>query len=255
MTFAIYCHAIMTMVFYAEFPFDGICKDPKGRQVEWWRYRDAKAAYNVSTDDLYQPCDQAVTGRVLSVLFGGNVLRENMYGKQERVVRLYGVLVLLLTILLFIIFFGQGVVMGIYHLFYGSYEAETNANDHHFTDCDIQAYIPLITHPSLAYPLICADINQFDCKYLPFELESESEYLTQSLFNKNELPGFSDSHMRSLFSEVKYYPPPKDLKEIPHEDAEGRNPWGISIPKFGSFSSKTKDGYDKVSGEDDDTLA
>eukprot|EP00615_Pteridomonas_danica_P016143 CAMPEP_0114393650 /NCGR_PEP_ID=MMETSP0102-20121206/11659_1 /TAXON_ID=38822 ORGANISM="Pteridomonas danica, Strain PT" /NCGR_SAMPLE_ID=MMETSP0102 /ASSEMBLY_ACC=CAM_ASM_000212 /LENGTH=254 /DNA_ID=CAMNT_0001553339 /DNA_START=897 /DNA_END=1661 /DNA_ORIENTATION=+ len=247
----------MTLIFFAEFPFDGICKDPKHRQIEWWRYRDAKAMYNVTTDNLYQPCEQAVTGRVLSLLFGGSVVREGMSGKQERTVRLFAGLVVALTFILFIIFFGQGVVMGIYHLFHGSYEPETDANEAHFTDCDIQAYIPMITHPSLAYPLICADVKQFEGKYLPFELENEEEYLTQSLFNKNELPQYTETELRELFSEVKYYPPPEGLQEIPDEDADGGGWNGFSIPKFSmpsanKSSNQSESSYSKVSGEDDE---
>jgi hypothetical protein len=216
LVFGVYCHAVMTMVFYAEFPFDNVCL-PEGdeQRLEWWRYRDAKAAYNVTTDVIYTNCDQTVTGRLFGIVFGADMTRDTMYGKQARVVKIYAYLVLALTALLFIVFFGKGVIMGIYHLFHGKYKADTEANDDHFTDCDIQAYIPIITHGSLAYPLIACDVRTFDEKYLDFSLPSKELYQVQSLYNKYELPGYSDDELNELFSSVTYYPPPGDYKDEP----------------------------------------
>jgi len=220
MTFAIYCHAVMTMIFYAEFPFDNVCPDPEAGTLEWWRFRDAKNMYNVSTDVIHQACDQTVTASVVGMVFGGSMERDTMYGKQRRVVKTYAILVTVLTFLLFVLFFGKGIIMGIYHMFHGKYSSETSANDQHFSACDIEAYIPNITHPSLAFPLIAADVKSFESKYLPFELPTEEQYNAQSLYNKNELPGFSTDDLNKIFSTVKYFPPPDDLVEALTEEEQ-----------------------------------
>ena len=230
-TFAVYCHAVMSMVFYAEFPFDNVCKDSEAGVLEWWRFRDAKAAHNVQTDEIYMHCDQSVGLRVLGVFFGNSIARDSMHGKQERVVKVFGVLCFILTVLLFIIFFGEGIVMGTYYLFHGRYSADTDANDAHFTDCDIQAYIPNITHSSLAYPLVAADVKAFESRYLPFELPSEDLYQVQSLHNKFELPFYSKGELDGLFSSVTYFPPPEGLVE---EEAPAKKP-GV----FDKFLGKT----------------
>jgi hypothetical protein len=47
LVFGIYCHAVMTMIFYAEFPFDNVCLAADAPTLEWWRYRDVRNAYNV----------------------------------------------------------------------------------------------------------------------------------------------------------------------------------------------------------------
>ena len=130
MIFAVYCHAVMTMIFYSEFPFDGICPNKESDQagstpalLEYWRYEDAKLRFNITTDRIYHPCDQSVGGRVIAILFMGSsaLERESTYGKQERVVRVYGALVVFLTLLLFLLFFGKGVILGAYDLFYAKY--------------------------------------------------------------------------------------------------------------------------------------
>jgi len=211
-TFAVYCHAVMTMIFYAEFPFDNVCDDPEGAVLEGWRLHEAKATYNVTNDKVHVACDQTATGSVVGVTFGASP-RDTMYGKQQRVVRVYGILCLILTVLLFVVFFGKGIIMGTYYLFHGKYNPETSANEQHFSSCDIQAYIPIITHGALAYPLIAVDVESFDPKYLPFELPSEDLYQVQSLYNKHELPGFSKADLDAIFSSVKYFPPPADLVE------------------------------------------
>jgi uncharacterized membrane protein YhdT len=259
MIFAVYCHAFMTMVFYAEFPFDGLCRG-KG-YLDWWHYRDAKALYNVTTDELYQPCDQVALDHAMVVLFGGALTRDSMNGKQERIVKVYASLVMVLSIVLFLAFFAKGIIMFVYHLFNGAYDADTKPNQEHFTSCDIQAYIPLITHPSLAYPLITANVEQFDSKYLPFELPREEDYLVQSLFNRTELPGYTDEEMAELFSEVRYYEPPAGLVEEPDVEEESvqeneENGEGEESPKkkrgwFLGYRKKKKDDYEEVGTEEE----
>jgi len=213
LAFSVYCHAIMSLVFYAEFPFDNACVDQEAGTLEWWRFRDAKEASGVTTDQIYKSCDQTVSAKIFLVFFGQSLANDAMNGKQVRVVRTYCVLVAILTAIFFVAFFGKGIVMTIYYLYNGNYRPETEANDEHFTECDIQAYIPNITHPSLAYPLIACDVKSFNSKYLPFELPKEELYKIQSLFNRKELPGYTDSELNQIFSIVKYYPPPENLAE------------------------------------------
>jgi hypothetical protein len=56
-------------------------------------------------------------------------------------------------------------------------------------------------------------VRTFKSKYLPFELPKEELYKAQSLYNKLELPGYTDAELKLIFSEVKYYPPPDGLVE------------------------------------------
>ena len=235
MMLAVYCHAVMSMVFYSEFPFDGVCpNNGKAEGIDDYDdgssallpttmshdvFMSAKAMYNVTTNQIYHRCDQSVGSRLLAIVFVGDRILENptATGKQERAVKMYGVLVVTLTVLLFLAFFGKGVVMGIYNLFYGVYTSDgTEAKEDHFSKVDgIEAYIPLIRHNSLAYPLVATDLVEFDSKYLSFEMSSEDEYKMQCLFNQAELPSLSKDDLQDLFSVVKYYAPSGNL------DSEG----------------------------------
>lgn len=138
-----------------------------------------------------------------------------------------------MTAVLFVAFFGVGIVMGCYHLFHGSYASDTDASEVKFSACEIQAYVPFIRHNSLAFPLICCDVRDFDFEYLAFELpsmalfrekypdfpvpkeEDGGLYQIQSLYNRSELPGLTDDQLNELFSRIKHYPPPLDLEETP----------------------------------------
>jgi hypothetical protein len=232
LAFSVYCHAVMSLVFYAEFPFDNACVDVEAGSLEWWRYRDAKEASGVTTDQIYKSCDQTVSSRIILVFFGQSLANDAMNGKQVRVVRTFCVLVAILTAILFMVFFGKGIAMTIYYLYHGRYKPETEANEAHFTECDIQAYIPNITHPALAYPLIACDVKTFDPKYLPFEMPSADMYFVQSLYNKMELPGFTESELKALFSEVRYFPPPDDIREEPEVKALKKGEKGYEeVPK------------------------
>mmetsp|Transcript_14664 Transcript_14664/g.34588 ORF Transcript_14664/g.34588 Transcript_14664/m.34588 type:complete len:873 (+) Transcript_14664:100-2718(+) len=241
MFFGVYCHAVMSMVFFSEFPFDGICKDTELGEMDNHVYFYAHEQYNVTDHHIYKPCDQAVSGKILSIMAGGSLASDQMAGQQERVVRVYSLLVLILTVLLFVMFFGKGLIMTVYHLFNGKYSEDTKANPEHFTTCDIQAFIPIYRQNGLAYPLIAADVTTFEPKYLPFEMDREEDYLVQSLYNKAELPGYTDDELKALFSEVHYFPPPSGLVEEDDAAKKKKKKWGMG---------KKKGDYEEVAGEE-----
>jgi len=160
-----------------------------------------------------------------------------------------------------ILFFGAGIVMGCLHLFQGSYSSDSDASDIKYSEVEIQAYIPFVRHDRLAYPLICTDVRSFDSVYLSFELPSAESYhqkyptfqipspddggmyKIQSLFNRSELPGYSDDDLREIFSEIRHYPPPEDLLELP----ENPKLW---LQKHSSSMKYSKVGYDDPDPEE-----
>jgi len=220
MFFAIFCHAFMSMVIFSQYPFDNICPSvlhPEPLPEE------LLAAKGVGERRVYERCEQSATARLREIFFRrfqapgesppDGLVTDRMGGGQARVVHAYGVLVLLLGLILFFGFFGPGLAGFFYHLFHGSYREDTKANSEHFTECDIQAYIPISRKEGLAYPLIAADVSGFENKYLPFTVAKDEDYYTQSLFNRAELPGFSEAELKGFFSGVYFFPPPKGLAE------------------------------------------
>merc|ERR1712070_691737 len=218
-------HAVMSTIFFSEFPFDNMCVDKEAGTLDNHVYFQAHLDHNVTDHKIYSECNQAVSGKIFYVLFGGSLERDTMAGQQERVVRVYSMMVLVLTILLFVTFFGKGVVMGCYHLFNGKYSEDTKANSEHFSDEDIQAYIPIYRQAGLAYPLIAADVTTFETKYLPFEMPREELYFVQSFYNKGELPGFDEHGLKALFSEVHFFPPPDGLVEKDDSKPAKKKKW------------------------------
>ena len=104
MTFAVYVHAVMSMVFYSEFPFDGVCPNTgplndKTRMapedvadlddgsvyllpttLKPAVFQHARVMFNVTTDQIYHACDQSVGSRLLAIIFvGGRVLENPRY--------------------------------------------------------------------------------------------------------------------------------------------------------------------------------
>jgi hypothetical protein len=244
MILAVYAHAVMTMIFFAEFPFDNICRNKEAGALDPHKYQEVQKLYNVTNDLIHRRCDQTVTGRVVSIFLGGDITRDSMYGKQERVVRFYVYLNIGFTVVMVIAFFGAGVVLGCYHLFHGAYSSATSAQGDKFSQCaqegGIQAYIPIVRHLNLQYPCICADVAEFDPSFLAFELPTDEEifnekyqdfivpdlkgdrikniYHVQSLHNDAELPGYEGKDFDNLFSVIKHYPPDPDMpEELPDE--------------------------------------
>jgi hypothetical protein len=212
MAFAVFCHAVMSMIFFTEFPFDNLCKDRRAGHLEPQRYKVAKALFNVTTDHVYHRCDQHFAGRAHSAFLDEDTDRNTVRGEQKHIVRAFVTLVTVLAVLFCGLFFGR-MLISCYHPFHKLRMEENNPNETPFTSCDIQAYIPVIRHPSLAFPLVAADVTSFNCKYLPFQLPKDELYHAQSLVNKNELKGFRDEEMKALFSEVRFFPPPSETED------------------------------------------
>jgi hypothetical protein len=220
----VFAHAFMTMIYFSEFPFDNICevKDHKtgaNLRLKPSVFSKAFSESGVTNQVLFRRCDQVAGLGALKVLFGGVLTRESMSVRQHRVVTWYSWLVCGLSLVLFGAFFGSRFVFCCLSLFKGGYSAKAKLQEDNFSQAEgVQAFIPFIRHPSLAFPLVAADQAQFDPKFLAFEMPDEESYRRQNLFNKEELPGFFDEELAELFSTVRHYPPPEDLVERDDDD-------------------------------------
>jgi len=206
MMFAVYLHSVMSMIFFSQFPFDGVCENTEPTALDSASYLSFVHHYNITTDQIYLRCDQSFVARLNTMFLDGSTESNSVHGKQKRVAQVFVVLTTVLTLLFCGVFFGR-VFMKCYQPFHDKV-LEDQPNETHFTECEIRAYIPVITHPNLAFPLVAADVSTFDCTYLSFQLPRDELYYAQSLFNKNELPNFTDNEMKALFSEVRFFPPP-----------------------------------------------
>jgi len=251
MFFGVYCHAIMSMVFFSEFPFDNICPHREHRiGVLQKVVNTTLVEKGITNTNVFESCSQAASSHIYDMIFGAAeggdpppaLANDSMAGGQQKVVKMYSLLVFVLSVLLFIMFFGKGLMMSIWHLTHGSFDEDTTANPDHFTKCDIQAFIPIYRQNGLAYPIIAADVTSFETKYLPFEMPKEEDYLVQSMFNRAELPGLSDAELTKLFSEVHYFPPPAGLDETSTAEEKKKRKWG--------FGKKKE--YEEVEGDDPD---
>lgn len=209
---ALYSHIVMTAIFYSGFPYDNVCKGD-GSVLDSSVFAEAQEAHGVSTDAIFTFCHQDPSSFFLNLIFSNGLDTHEMDKKQSRAVLMYAGFCALTTVVLIIAFFGHTVIMGIYGLFYGRYKGLTDANAEHFSHIDdVQAYIPEIAHPQLAYPLVAAEITTMDKAYLSFEMDSLDHYMQQSIVREAEFPGADLETIDNYFSNVKYYPVPDDLK-------------------------------------------
>ena len=152
---SVYVHTVMTMVFYAGWPFDNVCPKIPHEPLESEIFEMAHHMLNVTSPMVYQACDQNMIDKLGAIFIGADITETYMYSKQKRSVAMYALIVLFMTVILIGVFFGKAMVEFVLSLFYGSFEEETNANETHFCDVEeIQAYIPGIFDARLTYPLI-----------------------------------------------------------------------------------------------------
>lgn len=208
---AMYCHVVMTMVFFAGFPFDNACPAIPHESLHEDVYAYAMAKYNVTTPLVYEECNQDMIQRAFEIAIGKPVVQRYMYSKQKRAVGLYAGIVVFMTLILIGVFFGKTFYDFVMHLFYGSFAEETDANEQHFSDCRpyIQAYVPQIFHARLSYPLIAVDVDEIkDKSFLSFEEgDKVGLYKAQCLNRRSELPTMRDDKRKLCFSRIMHFPP------------------------------------------------
>merc|ERR1711865_270915 len=160
-------------------------------------------------------CAQNPIGQLHVILTGGSTMKQSMYGHQKHAVALYASIVLFMTVVLVGVFFSKGAIEGCLGLFYGSYEAETDAQDIFFSTVEnAQAYIPEMRSPKLNFPLIATSLDGFSTDYLSFEDDGRPRlYRDQCLNSERDFPGLDEVEREALFTKVKHYPPPADLVE------------------------------------------
>ena len=220
---------------------------------------------------------RASIGRILALLFGRDLEESYMYGKQKRAVRMHSRLVTCMSTLMLIVILITFLRRALRVFFLGTYiEAERGhpIGRPYSKEGQIQAYIPTIQHSRLDIPLIAAPLETknddgktlFDPKYLTFTLASNEAYFAQSLASEDELEHLDYDTGLSLFSRVKYYPPPSDLSDErtnPNEidevnDSATNKPLLVSRKNNGGKLNvkKAKKGawYRRVATEDDGDL-
>jgi hypothetical protein len=242
---ALYVHVVMTMVFYSGWPFDNTCPKIPHRHLSKDVLRVAQLALNVTSDYVYEECNQNPLGHLGTILAGGSTVEDFMYGHQKHAVSLYATIVMFMTVVLIGVFFGKTVVESVYGLFYGSYSAETDAQNINFSSVEnMQAFIPEMRHPKLTFPLIATSIEGFPDTYCSFEDEGRPGLFEAMCLNSlKDFPDLKAEAREALFSKVKHYPPPSDLVE------DGGDTEGMTKAKQNwSLGNKKKD-YEKVATE------
>jgi hypothetical protein len=219
--FALYAHVVMTMVFYSGWPFDNTCPVIPHQHLPKEVFKVARETLNVTHDYVYEECAQNPMGHFGTILAGGDATQAYMYGHQKHAIKMYSTIVMFMTVFLIGVFFGKTIIESIYGMFYGSYSAETDATDIHFTSVDdIQAYIPEMRDPSLPFPIICTAVSTYKDTYNSFEDEGRAGLFDECCVNSkkewdwfNEGEGLSNDKRDSLFSKVKYYAPPEGYED------------------------------------------
>jgi len=252
LAFALYAHVVMTMIFYSGWPFDNTCPKIPHRHLSREVFRVAQSALNVTSDYVYEECNQNPGSHIATLLAGGSTEQDYMYGHQKHALHLYATVVMFMTVVLIGVFFGKTLVETVLGLFYGSYSAETTAQKKPFSkEKNMQAYVPEMRHPKLMYPLVATSLAGIDTDFCSFEDDGrDGLYEAQCINSKYDFPDLDPPVRDALFSVAKHYPPPEGFADEGGDDEEGMAPdkqW--KLPK-----GPNKGGYKKVASTDESNV-
>jgi hypothetical protein len=169
---ALWVHVVMSLHYYASWPFDHIC--PTEDEV------DHGSALKAGVTDFtrYYHCkiSQQHNGFI-----GDVVVMPWMSEPQARLVRYYTIIAVFLTVVLAVTNLLRDSVLFFRSLCYGSYTARGKATDIPFSSVDdIQAYIPQIYIKEIAKPLLTCVVEGEEIKRFLFK-GWENYYLWEDL--------------------------------------------------------------------------
>lgn len=97
---------------------------------------------------------------------------------------------------------------------------EADETDILFGDVDgIDAFVPVVTHPNLTDPILCADVSDIPDEYLPiprgyFDVQEDPQAF--SIVKHEEFPSINsqdDAALKAMFSRILYVEPPAPVEK------------------------------------------
>ena len=204
---AIWVHVVMSLHYYASWPFDHIC--PTENQV------DRGAAMKLGIEDFtqYYHCADS---QQHNGFIGDVQIHPWMSEDQARLVKYYTYIAVFLTVVLALTNLLRDSILFVRSLCYGSYTARGKATDIPFSAVeDIQAYIPQIYIKEIAKPLLTCMVEGEEIKRYLFK-GWENYYLWDDL----DLKTISAKQKVKYFSRVKFWEdlPTKTYREYLEKD-------------------------------------
>eukprot|EP00953_Heterococcus_sp_UTEX-ZZ885_P012719 7284-Heterococcus_DN1.PRE.1 len=191
---AILIKLMVTLHIYAGWPFDEACAT--NDTVTSVDSTAAAAGINLS-DVVYATCEQDSGHDPWLVR-----TQDWMTSEQATLVTLFSITATVLTVILGVLYFGRQAAFSIYRLFHGQYKSVGDDQKIDYSNVyHIRAYVPSVSIPTLAYPLLATDAD------LP---------LTET---------FTKAQREALFSKCVHYHPtnhmmsPNYIRDVDVEDA------------------------------------
>ncbi|CAM9544582.1 unnamed protein product [Ectocarpus sp. 12 AP-2014] len=214
---ALVIHVMVSLQFYAGWPFDGLCPTDEVVQVNFWDEANVNftidGMFNVSTvlpsagDTVYETCDQD------SPLVWGEGPQEWMPDDQLIIVFIFNWFGNICTAAVAIILFGKTVLASLRRLCKGVYKPVGHAKPVGFTEVQqINAYIPGVPYKKSVHPILACDIGNVDEHHISWT----GDYQAYNLCTPEALPGISRKRRANQFGRVVFYPPnAEEAKGLP----------------------------------------
>jgi hypothetical protein len=200
---AVLIHMIITLHFYASWPFDGLCLKEGHEMVE---YTDTAKELNVTDFRLYKPCkgEQQYNGFIAEVQ-----AYYWMSDDQKKILGIYRPATIVMTVALIVIYFGRELYLAIDKLVAGTYSPRGAMGGKKFSECKgMEAYFPTIKVKGYPFPLLACSLDKCDRDHIAFT----ADHHAYNLDSEADLPGMSTQDREVFFSQVRMYPPGNEPK-------------------------------------------
>ncbi|CAN0385464.1 unnamed protein product [Pylaiella littoralis] len=211
---ALVIHVMVSLQFYAGWPFDGLCMTDDvvtvaftdGASVDF----EADFMFNTSSvfpsvgDTVYEVCDQD------SPLVWDEFPRDWMPDDQYLIVFVFSVFGLVSTAVVAILLFGSTVWAGVRRLCRGVYKPSGHAKPAGFTEvAQINAYLPGVPYKGSVHPILACDIGNVNEHHISWT----GDYQAYNLCTREAFPGMSRKERAAQFGRVVYYRPGSEKDE------------------------------------------
>ncbi|CAN0116278.1 unnamed protein product [Scytosiphon promiscuus] len=213
---ALVIHVLVSLQFYAGWPFDGLCPTDEVVEVNFWDFENlnftADSNFNVSTDTpvagdtVFETCDQD------SNLVWNELPQDWMPDDQLIIVWIFSMFGIVSTVLVGLALFGSTIWASLRRLCSGVYKPVGHAKPVGFSDVQqINAYVPAVPYKKSAHPILACDLSHVNKHHISWT----GDFHAYNLCNHESFPGLSRKARAAQFSRVVNYPPGDGAGEAP----------------------------------------
>ena len=227
---AFFAHALFTLWYFADWPFEDLCRT--GEMVPDWVMD--KIVAKLLDNYVYKECDMESHGFIFGVRGGRGYMTEG----QVLLIFIYKFVTASTMLIIIVAYFGTGILQFYRDFFIGQLPVSKDPPEALFSEVEfIEGYIPGLEDPLYSKPLLACDLTKLNTDHINWEGKWDAYNVNSEI----DFPDMSTTQRNSHFGACVNYPPSAGgPKETYHQYVQARDPDAMDLLKQDAENAANK---------------